>query len=290
MGLGSGDTFLALDSSDTPYINYLDCNPFGCLSKFAEWVGSSWSITDVDGVGSLDIDTNNNPHISYKFGIIAGQTNLRYISLSGGSWITETVDLEPIDNRNISLKLDGNDSPHISYYKQDNLMYSFWDSGSWISQAVDTSMAIPFFLGQDTSLVLDTNDYPHIAYYDGDSSDLKYVEWSGTEWLIQTVDSAGDVGKYASLALDSSGVPHISYYDADNQAVKYASLVSNSWQIIAVEAGVGDGDVISLIIDSTDRLHLSYYYYGGENNRLLQYAWKDVTFFDYSVYLPLTTK
>ena len=40
--------------------------------------------------------------------------------------------------------------------------------------------------------------------------------------MTTTVDSEGDVGKYASLAVDTSGKVHIGYFDDTNDAIKYA--------------------------------------------------------------------
>ena len=43
-----------------------------------------------------------------------------------------------------------------------------------------------------------------ISYYDWTNDDLKYAHWDGVAWLIQAVDTGGDVGWYNSLALDRS--------------------------------------------------------------------------------------
>jgi hypothetical protein len=41
-------------------------------------------------------------------------------------------------------------------------------------------------------------------------------------WIIQTVDSEGQLGYSTSIALDSSNHPHISYQDYTNKDLKYA--------------------------------------------------------------------
>jgi len=42
-------------------------------------------------------------------------------------------------------------------------------------------------------------------------------------WVIQTVDSDGNVGEFNSIAVDSSGYAHISYHDYTNGDLKYAT-------------------------------------------------------------------
>ena len=287
MFFGSADTSLALDSSGNPHISYAECIAWGCIARYAEWTGGSWLVTEhMDGHGSLVVDNSGNPHISYGHGNLVGMTSLRYAYREAGVWMTRTVDVDPISNKNTSLALDESGYPHISYYRGDALMYAYWSGSEWITQAVDSAYMGTF--GQHTSLVLDASDDPHIVYYDGDRQDLRYAERVGTGWVSQTVDSTGDVGKYASLALDSYGFPHISYYDADNRAVKYAYWTGIGWQTKTVDVGVGE-DVTSLAVGVDNRLHLGYYYYGGSTDRALRYAYGDVISYTHSVNLPLVS-
>jgi hypothetical protein len=88
------------------------------------------------------------------------------------------------------------------------------------SGTVDTSSTVTNY----TSIAIDPDDnYPAIAYYDSSGANLMYAKWDGSDWDDKvTVDSSGDVGKFASLAFDSSGNPSIGYYDDTNDALKWA--------------------------------------------------------------------
>ena len=51
---------------------------------------------------------------------------------------------------------------------------------------------------------------PHLTYHDGEVADLFYAVKGPEGWVISTVDSEGDAGKFASLVLDSNGMPESS--------------------------------------------------------------------------------
>ncbi len=92
-------------------------------------------------------------------------------------------------------------------------------------------------------------------------------------WHIESVDTAGNVGKTTSIALDASDNPHISYMDYPNYDLKYAYYDGSDWQIEYVDTG-GDvvGYYISIALDGSDNPHISYF--DGTNGDL-KYAYYD---------------
>jgi hypothetical protein len=110
-----------------------------------------------------------------------------------------------------------------------------------------------------SSLALDAGGNPRISYYDNTNHDLKYASWNGSAWIIQTVDSPGDVGMYSSLALDAGGNPHISYYDNTNKHLKYAYW-SGFWNTQTVDPASNVGSYSSLRFDTTaGKARIAYY-------------------------------
>jgi outer membrane protein assembly factor BamB len=88
-------------------------------------------------------------------------------------------------------------------------------------------------------------------------------------WNIQTVDSAGDVGKYASLAFDPQGYPAISYYDDSNDDLKFAWWSGSAWGIQTVDSQGDVGKYTSLAFDLWGNSAISY---DDENNKDLKFA------------------
>jgi hypothetical protein len=178
---------------------------------------------------------------------------LASVSLAG-QWHIDEVDYLGSGGTDTSLKLDSDDLPFISYYKDKQLVLARKEGEGWNVEIVDDKGPFNLFV----SLALDSQDRPHIAYFQWyPESDLKYARWTGTEWIIETVD-AGDAGPYCSLALDSSDRPHIAYLDWGVNKLKYARWDGDEWLYEHVDTGGDTCNYISLVLDSNDHPHISY--------------------------------
>jgi hypothetical protein len=169
---------MALDASDHPHISYYEGSADDL--KYAYWNGSTWQTETVDATGSVGmcssiaLDSFDYPHIAYWDWENNG---VKYARWDGADWQIGMVEpgIVVVYNISISMELDAQDHPHITYIGEWNpLKYAYWDGANWHTEVVD---------GEDnvwcewTSLAIDDSGYSHIAYYDGsDSANLKYAK------------------------------------------------------------------------------------------------------------------
>jgi len=223
-----------------------------------------WYIETVDNtycVGestSIELDSNDHPHISYNE--YNYRSELRYAYFDGSKWYWEIVDEDTgPGGYNSSLVLDKNDNPHIAYISNDpyNLKYAYFDSSKWNIEIIDTNNPTEWPFNY-TSICLDSKGNPHISYYNSNGSDLKYAYFDGLKWNIEIVDSEGKVGWYTSIAIDSNDHPHISYDDETNRHLKYAYFDGTKWNIETVDDRIFTGRCTSIAIDKEDKPHIAY--------------------------------
>ena len=137
------------------------------------------------------------------------------------------------------------------------------------------SPPVPYEWG--TGLVLDSQDSPHVTFHEPLEGDLFYATKGDDGWTIHTVESEGDVGKYASLALDRNDMPVISYMELTGPEngissgiikVARATEITDSGPVWEIDE-IGEVDdlfmgfrgarlITSLVIDSANKPIVAY--------------------------------
>ena len=137
-------TSIAIDDNDYPHISYMDGTYGSEALKRAQctedecWSDDDWEAEivhhDVDGpIGtftSIELDSNNNPHISYYD---PTDHNVWYAEKTGASWNKEPVDTACDVGKYTSIDLDGSNKAYVSYHDDTDTdaMYAKRDGTAW---------------------------------------------------------------------------------------------------------------------------------------------------------------
>jgi hypothetical protein len=155
--------------------------------------------------------------------------------------------------------------------------HAVFDGQSWTVESISGGPQ-PYEFG--TFVVVDSQDNPHVVWFDANDEDLKYSVKNGESWETSTVDSQGDVGRYASMALDSQGNPAISYYEATDESSGYIKLArwnGSEWDVQRVDkldnvftGFFGARKTSSLVLGGDDNPILAY-----SDEKFVKLAWWD---------------
>ena len=217
---------LDLDSLGNPHVAYINNNTV----MYASLKGSNWTTEKIDSFEtllppnlSMQLDSKNNPHILYGY-IVREPTNnpdqvneyqtVKYLTCNGTAWDIKTL-LNGVESFS-PMVLDSNDCLHFLYIEKNsqpawlnvNLTYAILDSTGLKTKfaAVNASFSSGY-------LSLDYRDNPHFDYskiidaeFGGTTEELSYVQWIGTNWISEKIESGGSGGP---LIVDLNGNPHL---------------------------------------------------------------------------------
>lgn len=277
-GIGS-DCDLIIDESGGLHICFhFDSNTIpgsNLYYAFKADSSASWEITPVDEqnydfVGDdceIDLDSNENPHISYLFEMDWEYLPyVKYAAFNGTSWQTEQITSYPQwAGPGTSLFLDAADNPHIFYPRYSELVYH-WNDGTdgWNSEALESGYM--FF-------------YPHAAgdpsgnigvayfYLSSQSADreLHYAYNDGSSWSVETAFNNNPCVSTWQLDMvyDRDGYPHITYVAATE--TDDLSMLLHTW----FDGSVWNTDNLgssatsvytfpSIAVDDSNAVHISY--------------------------------
>lgn len=164
----------------------------------------------------------------------------------------------------VSMAVDSTGVYHLAYFDRlrRRLFYSTFDftSGTVVHHSVDNAPGRGEYLEQATDHAGSTFA---IAYSQDSPPALRVAVGDGLDtWIVQDVDTTGNVGKHCSICFDSMGGLHVAYQDATNLDLKYAHQPpGGTWTTQTVNPGFNpDGYYNSIAINPrTNRPAISYY-------------------------------
>jgi fibronectin type 3 domain-containing protein len=121
----------------------------------------------------------------------------------------------------------------------------------WDIQQVDNSIND---VGSYTAMVLDSNGFPHFSYIDETDGMLRYANWTGIGWSIESIISGAGP---TSIALDSDNYPHIVYFEPSLGLLMYTWWNETFWDFQIIDNSQMIEGYISMKLDSTIEPHIS---------------------------------
>ena len=248
-------------------------NGFNQSLHLAEFDGSQWSVSQVDGdlatsgngaYCSLAFTPSGDPAISYLEG--TPNNNLRYARRTAGVWSIETVDSSPNVGWHTSLVMLPSGQPAIAYqqFSSRDVKYAFFDGAAWQSWTAAATGSV----GSENSMAVDPiSGTPAIFSHQLDFASeveerLEFLEIAGVNalWNRQTVDDnlldpLQAVGRQPSLVYHPvTNHPTVSY---GGSTLRFAQWNGASWQLETVAPDAGD---TSLAYDpNTQQPVIAYY-------------------------------
>jgi hypothetical protein len=173
---------LGLEKDNTPHVSYHDCAILTRL-KYATRVSNTWTPELVEsGVNSglsssIEMDSQDRPHISYRSGNTAG--GLMYAFFDGANWqFSPRVDHDFWYGNSTSIELDPGRNPRIAYTfwpgttapLEFRFTYLTGDRSS--IEVIDSAGASS--IKAEIALAIDSDGWYHVVYWDNVTNTLKY--------------------------------------------------------------------------------------------------------------------
>ena len=174
--------------------------------------------------------------------------SLKYQSFGddGSSIATQTVDSSGNVGAFLSMTEDQDGVLHAAYYDANNgdLKYARRDlSGAWSTSVIDSKNTVGLY----PSIAMDTNDQPVVTYYYKNSGDLRMASFNGSSWVLSTLATTGDVGRYSSLKMnDMTNKFGVAYEDDTHTSFMFAEQSGTGWLTSTADVTKYGGGYISL--------------------------------------------
>ena len=207
----------AFDSAGRLHVSYVRNNDESV--NYAVRTGSSWSapsmITNAGAETSIATDSQGFPHVALKVSSLP--SSVYYAAKTNGSWTLSRIETNGVSttgNPGISIAMDTNGNPHVSWLNDDlsysRLMYATKSGASWVKETIGSA-------GPCGQLLLKPDSTPIAAYFNRHDSPWQLVVAvrSNGVWQRQAVEENSGTNFldviYLGVALDKSLNPHLAY-------------------------------------------------------------------------------
>lgn len=175
-------------------------------------------------------------------------------------WAEELV-IEGDFGENISLALDNEERPWISFYGQsgqDLKVAKRLATGGWEVETIDDQGPVGFY----NDLAVGRDNSPRAAFYDLTRGGLRYGQKDEGGWITAEIDDRQKlVGWYPTLDLDYRSNPSIVYYGERDDLVKIAEKNNSdgSWEKSEVTKPGSGGKFVGFSLSADEDPLVAYF-------------------------------
>ncbi len=221
-------------ANDQPVVSYVLENGAAGSVKLAVYDTSSSSFNieelamlNLYGPAFFDV-FDNKPFLSFHDHALNGG-GLNILNEDQLNWSSMDASNDGHDGWDCDIKVLGLDRMFVSYidaipFNGLGLEFSSYNGVDW---KVDTVGTTTMDYGYGTSLEIDSNEDPHIFYYNSTSTSLEYAYKLNNIWIIDTIDSTGNVGFYPISVLKND-TPIVAYLKSINTTEAEIRLATKS--------------------------------------------------------------
>ena len=187
---------------------------------------------------------------------------LNHTTNVSGSFVSTTItNTSADDGKFASLAIAGDDSLHISVYRDSggsDLRYYTDETGVWTNETVHTGSNY----GKDSVIALNSKDEVVIVYRHDDSKDDIYMSVGNRGSWTSSLVAQNRYASWLSMAIDSNDDVHISSHSAGtgsyccNKDMEYFTNASGSWVMTRLDQ-IG-GEHAAMVIDANDDVHIAH--------------------------------
>jgi hypothetical protein len=236
---------LAIDSTGTPYVSYIDIDNKVVVKKFN---GGSWNTLGSLGISAsgawntnLAIGPGNSPFVAFNDSLHGG--NPTVMKFNGAEW--DTVGSPgfcsgSVSYQSLSLLPDG--TPLLLIFDSvflGGLTVQHFNGSSW-GPLGGTGMS--GYYAYDRSMAVDASGTPYVVFapIGLGVSGGRVMKFDGTSWesVGSPGFSSGGIG-YCSIAIDNNGIPYVGFRDDFGEQASVVTLDSGlnailGWDTICV--------------------------------------------------------
>jgi len=219
---------------------------------------SAASLPSLPGYEGLDLDAKTDAlgttHVAFNWSASGGtQERLRYLKITAAGTVVDHhevhADASPNSSRagrGISLAVDSQDRPHVTFYDQWNtgavtFFHGVRGAGSWTLSSADAD--------QDTAVAIGAGDVVHAV-----TTGLRYVTDLGGAFAATDLVE----GYQPAIAVAPDGSIHVLF--ATTEGVRHATKTPSGWSIESVEdfATTVNHPGVQAVFDTSGGLHAVY--------------------------------